>query len=294
MYKSGLVLEGGGLRATFTSGVLDAFIENGIEFPYVIGVSAGTCNGVSFLGKNLHRMRDINLIYSADERYMSLKNIAKYGEYLNSEWIFNELSYDILPLDNDTFEASGAVFCCVCTNALTGNTEYFYPKSFRNGCPEIQASCALPLATKPVEIGGQYYFDGGLTDSIPLERAFDDGVEKAVVILTQDRTYQKHPVGHFGIVKRAMKRYPLVADRIRERHNVYNNQRSFVFQQEKEGNVLVICPEEPLDCPTLERDTDKLRHIYELGYQQGLKNIDRVKEYIGQAENVGEPSDNKE
>lgn len=91
-----------------------------------------------------------------------------------------------------------------------------------------------------------------------------------------------------------MKRYPLVADRIRNRHNAYNNQRNYIFQQEKQGNALIICPDEPLDCPTLERDTDKLRHIYDLGYQQGLKNIDRVREYIGQVKPPEEPSDNRE
>ena len=93
MYKSGLVLEGGGIRALYESGVLDAFIENGIEFPYVIGVSAGSCNGVSYLGKNKGRMRDININYSGDKRYKSLKSIFKNGEYLNTKWVFGELSY---------------------------------------------------------------------------------------------------------------------------------------------------------------------------------------------------------
>ncbi|MBR2134494.1 MAG: patatin family protein [Eubacterium sp.] len=286
MYKSGLVLEGGGLRAVYTSGVLDAFIENEIEFPYVIGVSMGTCNGVSFVGKNLHRMRDMSIGYASDERYMSLKSMLKNGEYLNSEWIFNELSYDMFPLDDETYESSGTVMCCVATNALTGKPEYFYPKSFRNSCPEIRASCALPLATRPVEIGGELYFDGGLVDSIPIERAYDDGVEKAVVILTQDRDFRKHPVGHYNAVKKILRQYPLIAERIHDRHDVYNNQRNFVFQQEKAGNAFVICPSEPLNCPTLERSSEKLQEIYDLGYKQGLDNIHALKEYLKDEDNV--------
>lgn len=280
MYKTGLVLEGGGIRALYKSGVLDAFMENDIEFPYVIGVSAGSCNGVSFLGKNIHRMRDITIGYSGDERYKSIKSMLKNGEYLNSKWIFGELTYDLFPLDYDTYEASNAVMCAVVTNALTGKAEYFYPKDFRNGCEELRASCALPLATKPVPLGKDYYYDGGIVDSIPLARAYDDGCERAVVILTQDKSYVKKPVAHAKAIRRALKKYPLVAKGIENRHIMYNNQRDYVFSQEKQGNALIICPEEPLNCSTLNVTHEQQKYIYKLGYKQGLKNIDKVKEFI--------------
>ena len=280
MYKSGLVLEGGGLRAIYTSGVLDAFMENDIEFPYVIGVSAGSCNGVSFLGKNIHRMRDIYIGYSSDERYMSLKSMFKNGEYLNSKWIFGELSYDMFPLNYENYESSNAVMCCVATNARTGKPEYFYPKSFRNGCEELRASCALPVAAKPVKLGKDYYYDGGLTDSIPLKRAFEDGCEKCVVILTQDKGYVKKPMGHPRAVKRTLRHYPLMAEEILVRHKMYNEQRKYVFEQEKLGNALVICSDVPINVPTLEKNPKKLKEIYDIGYRQGLENIDKVREFI--------------
>ena len=280
MYKNGLVLEGGGLRAIYTSGVLDAFMENDIEFPYVIGVSAGTCNGVSFLGKDIHRMRDISIGYSGDERYMSLKSMLKNGEYLNSKWIFGELSYDMFPLSYDNYEKSNAVMCCVATNAKTGKAEYFYPKDFRNGCEELRASCALPVATKPVPLGKDVYYDGGLVDSILLKRAFEDGCEKCVVILTQDKNYIKNPMSHTGILKWALKKYPLIIDDVLARHNIYNDQREFVFEQEKLGNAVVICPDKPLNAPTLEKNPEKLREIYNIGYKQGIENIDKIKEFM--------------
>lgn len=280
MYGCGLVLEGGGLRGIFTSGVLDAFMEEKIKFPYVIGVSAGSCNGVSYVAGNLHRMRDITIGYSTDERYMSLKSMVKNGEYLNTKWVFGELSYEIYPLNYDEYENSGTVFCAPATNIKTGKAEYFYPKSFRNGCEVLIASSALPIATKPVAIGKDLYFDGGLCDSIPLQRAIDDGCEKAVVILTQDRDFVKQPVGHDRAIKGVMKKYPAVADCIVHRHEMYNEQRDFVFEQEKNGNALVICPEKPLNCPTLEKDTDKLRAIYNLGYKQGKESVDKVREFL--------------
>ena len=280
IYPNGLVLEGGGLRAIYTSGVLDAFMENNIEFPYVIGVSAGTCNGVSFIGKNLQRMRDISIKYSSDERYMSVKSMFKNGEYLNSKWIFGELTYDLSPLDYDTYEAANTTMCVVATNAKTGKPEYFYPKDFRDNCEVLRASCALPIATKPVPLGKDVYYDGGLTDSIPLKRAFEDGCKKCVVILTQDKNYIKKPMGHQRIVKRTLRRYPLMAEGILVRHNMYNKQREFVFEQQKLGNAFVICPDRPLNAPTLEKDPQKLKEIYDIGYKQGLANIEKVKEFL--------------
>ena len=279
-FKTGLVLEGGGIRSIFESGVLDAFMENEIEFPYVIGVSAGSCNGVSFLGKNIHRMRDINITYSHDKRYKSIESIFKNGEYLNTKWIFGELTYDISPLNYDEYDKSNATLCAVATNAATGKAEYFYPKGFRDGCEELRASCALPLAAKPVKLGKDYYYDGGIIDSIPLERAFDDGCEKCVVILTQDRSYKKQPIEHERLVKKALKKYPNVASAVLNRHNIYNAQKKYVFEQERLGNALVICPKEPLHASTLGISTERQKEIYELGYQQGLESIDKVKTYI--------------
>lgn len=279
-YKSGLVLEGGGIRALYASGVLDAFMENGIEFPYVIGVSAGSCNGVSYIGKNLHRMKNITMEYSGDERYKSVKSMFKNGEYLNSKWIFGELTYKIFPLDYDTYENAGTVMCAVCTNAATGKPEYFYPSNFRNGCEELRASCALPIATKPVRLGKDDYYDGGVTDSIPLKRAFDDGCEKCVVILTQDRSYIKKPMGHEKMIRRVLKQYPNTAQRVIDRHKMYNAQRQYVFEQERLGNTFVICPERPLNCSTLNVNEEQQKEIYRLGYTQGLKLADEVKAFL--------------
>ena len=279
MYECGLVLEGGGTRAIYSAGVLDAFIENDITFPYVIGVSAGTCNGASFLGKCKRRYHDIVVNYVNDKRYMGKECLLKTGEFLGSEWIFGELSYDIYPLNQDEFENSNAVFCCVVSNAKTGKAEYLYPKSLREvGCPEIRASCSMPLVTKGLEIGGELYFDGGLIDSIPLERAFDDGCDKAVVILTQHKGYEKHPVK--PVVSKLFKKYPLIGKALSERHIKYNEQLEYVREMEKQGRIYVIQSHTPLNCPTLEKSTAKLESIYQLGYSQGLKAIDEVKEFL--------------
>lgn len=279
MYSSGLVLEGGGTRAIYTSGVLDAFIEEGIEFPYVIGVSAGSCNAVSFIGKCFRRQYDITMNYCNDKRYMSLQSMIKNGEYLNTDWIFGELSYELYPLDYDAYEKSGAVMCAVVTNAATGKAEYMYPKgAFRDGCPELEASCCLPGATRGVVIGDQLYFDGGLVDSIPLERAIDDGCQKCVVILTQHKGYQKKPTSN-KLVK-LFKKYPLIAEAVKNRHTAYNAQLDYVYAMQEQGLAYVIQPNAPLGASTLEKDLSKLEAIYQLGYKQGKQHAQAVKEYL--------------
>lgn len=186
----------------------------------------------------------------------------------------------MFPLNYDIYEKSGAVMCSVATNALTGKPEYFYPKSFRNGCPELHASCAMPVVTKAVKIGDNYYYDGGLTDSIPLKKAIDDGCEKCVVILTQDRDFVKQPMGHDKAINKALKKYPLVAEALANRHTMYNNQREFVFEQEKSGNALVICPPEPLHCSTLNITEQRQKELYKMGYEQGINSISKIKEFI--------------
>lgn len=278
MYKNGLVLEGGGNRAIYTSGVLDAFIEKNIEFDYVIGVSAGSCNATSFIAKNYRRQHDVMIKYSNDKRYMGLGNMLKGHGFLNTDWIFGEMAYDLLPLDQDAFDSSNAVLCAVATNALTGRAEYFYPDSMRDGCPELKASCSLPGVAKGVEIGGAVYFDGGLADSIPLRHAVDDGCQKAVVILTQHKGFVKEALPDKA--RRMFKKYPMIGEAVANRHIMYNSQLEYVRQLEQEGIAYVIQPNAPLNVGTLERDVSKLEAIYQLGYKQGLMQAEDVKKFM--------------
>ena len=280
MYNVGLVLEGGGNRAIYTSRVLDAFIEKNIEFPYVIGVSAGSCNATSFIAKDYRRQHDIEIEYANDKRYMGISNMLKGHGFLNTDWIFGELAYELKPLNQEEFDKSNTVLCAVATNGLTGKPEYFYPKSMRDGCEELKASCSLPGVTKGVEIGGTTFFDGGLVDSIPLERAFDDGCKKAVVILTQHKDYIKEPMN--PKVQKIFKKYPKIGEAAVNRHIMYNTQLEFVKQCEENGTALVIQPAAPLNVSTLEKDVSKLEAIYQLGYKQGLERADEIKRFLAE------------
>lgn len=280
MSKVGLVLEGGGTRAIYTSGVLDVFIKNKIKFPYVIGVSAGSCNGTSYLGGNYRRQHDLTVDYVNDKRYMGIQHMLKNGMFLNLPWIFGELSYDINPLDHDTFENSGSQLVAVVTNAETAQAEYVTSNNFREGCDILAASCAMPLATKGVEIDGNRYFDGGVADSIPVAYALKDGCDKAVVVLTQHKGYVKRPPKGIEVIKKALRQYPKLAEALANRHIMYNGQLELVRELEQEGRIIVIQPQEPLNAGTLERRTDKLEEIYKRGFDDGINALSKVQEFL--------------
>lgn len=282
MYKNGLVLEGGGTRAVFTSGVLDCFLDNKIEFPYIIGVSAGTCNAVSYISKSYRRQIDITLKYVNDKRYMSVENFLLKGEYLNYDWIFDELSYDLMPINQEIFDNANCHFVSVVTSAETGQAEYLtVPNVHKRGCIKLRASCSLPIATKGTEINGKLYFDGGIADSIPAKKALDDNCEKIVVVLTQDVNYIKKSMDKIApILKKKYKKYPKLADAILNRHNMYNSQLEYVKELEKEGRAYVVRPSHPLHCSTLEKNKDILNDIYQDGYAIAKKNINEIKEFL--------------
>lgn len=284
MYNCGLVLEGGGNRAIYTSGVLDAFLENGIDFfPYVIGVSAGTCNAASYIAKNHRRHHNIIINYCADKRYMGAGSFLKTGEIVNYTWLFGDIVYNLEPIDYETYDKSETVFCSVVINAKTGEGEYLYPKGYREEANDaIRASASLPFFTKGVKINGKRYFDGGVLDSIPLKRAFEDGCKKCVVIMTQHDGFVKPQFKRPAMIKFGLSRYPKLAKKTLNRCNIYNEQTKYVKEQAKLGNAFVIQPEAPLDCPTLERDPKRLEEIYQMGYRQGLENIEKVKAFMAE------------
>lgn len=186
-----------------------------------------------------------------------------------------------MPLNYEEYERSKTQLCAVVTNAETGKAEYLYPTDLREfGCAPLKASCALPIATKGVKIGAETFFDGGVSDSIPLARAFEDGCSKAVVILTQDESYIKKPIKQTRAVKRILKKYPALAEAVLSRHEIYNRQLQYVKEQEKAGNCFVIRPAKPLNCSSIEKNLTKLECIYQLGYQQGKQNIERINDFL--------------
>ncbi|MFO7815158.1 MAG: patatin family protein [Halanaerobiales bacterium] len=267
----GLVLEGGGMRGAYTAGVLDYLMRQNVEFPYVIGVSAGANNGANYVAKQRERNKKVFVDMVTDQRYLGLKNLIKDGNYFGMDFLFKKLPNELVPFDYDTFGNSPITFKVVTTNCRTVQTEYFDKEDFDPrffGENILRASSSIPVLTKPVKINGECYFDGGITDSIPLEKAIKDGYENNVVILTKHKGFRLKYRRSRIIFKLLLRDYPQLADSLKNRYKIYNNCIEWVEKLEEEGKIFIFRPHSNIEIGGLESNPENLKEIYDRGYEE--------------------------
>ena len=274
--KTGLVLEGGGMRGIYTSGVLDALMDEGIAFDYVIGVSAGACNGASFVSEQRGRAYRTNLNYIRDKRYLSLRNFIREKSLFGMDFLFEEIPERLEKFDYDTFLSSPTEFVAVATNAQDGRAEYFYKEQIGRSSIALRASSSIPMFAPAVKIGESRYFDGGVSDPIPVKKALEDGCDRVVVVLTQHRGYWKRPQRMQPLVRRALREYPKVADILQTRHEGYNHTLTWLKELEEEQTAVVIAPEEPLRVDCFEKRRARLDAAYRQGMQDTRQALERI------------------
>lgn len=266
---TGLVLEGGGMRGVFTSGVLDAFMKYGVEFPYVVAVSAGACNGMSYVSRQPRRARMSNIDMLEKYDYIGLRHLLRKGCIFDPDLLYDELPHKLLPFDFDTFFGSPTVYEMVTTNCLTGQAEYLSERHDRQRALDIvQASSSLPYVSKMVTVDGVPMLDGGIVDSIPVERAISQGYGRNVVVLTRNKGYRKTGRDH-KVPPLVYKNYPRLRVALSRRVSVYNRQLAEVERLEAEGKVVCIRPEKPMEVDRIEKDVRKLERLYEEGLALG-------------------------
>lgn len=266
MEKIGLVLEGGALRGLFTAGVIDFMLDKNIMFPYVIGVSAGTCNALDYLSKQNGRGKAC-MIQNNETWYYGLKEFKSSHKLINLDKVFNEYPYNQYPFDFDTYFNSDIVNEIVVTNCLNGKSEYHTEKKDPVRLSALaEASSSMPLLTDMMKIDGIPYLDGGLSDSIPVQRAFDMGCTKCVVVLTRRKGSQaKQLLAEKKLYSEIYKDYPELAETILNRPTIYKQQLKLIDKLEKEGKIFVIRPDIP-NIKRLENDYARLVAFYDRGY----------------------------
>lgn len=265
--RAGLVLEGGGMRGVFTCGVLDCFMDRGIRFPYVIGVSAGACNGLSYMSWQRGRARFSNIDMLEKYHYINLRYLVTKHNIMDFDLLFHEFPEHIVPYDYTAYFNNPARYVMVTTNCLTGKANYLEEKRDKKRMVDIaRASSSLPFVCPITWVDGIPMLDGGIVDSIPLQHALSDGYDKhTVVVLTRNRGYRKKIQGT-RVPFFLYKKYPLLREAINRRSVVYNEQLDFVEQLEDEGKITVIRPLRPVVVDRVERDVHKLQDLYEEGY----------------------------
>lgn len=279
--KTGLILEGGGMRGLFTAGVIDVMMENGIEYHGMVGVSAGACFGCNYKSRQIGRALRYNLAYCRDWRYCSMKSLIKTGDLFGAEFCYETIPQQLDPFDYDAFRENPMEFYVVCTDVESGAA--VYPRLVHAREDEMhlmRASASMPLVSRIVEVGGRKLLDGGAADSIPLKFFQEQGYDRNVVVLTQPRDYVKGPNKLMPVIRRVLRRYPRMIRTMENRHNVYNETTAYVRRQEQAGRCFVICPDRKLDVGRVEHDPEKLRAAYEQGRAAMTARIDALKAYL--------------
>lgn len=280
MEKTALILEGGGFRGLFTSGVLDYFLENQIRFPYVIGVSMGACNGASYISDQHGRNKIVNMGFVNDKRYMSYRRLFLKGELFGMDFVFRTVPNGIVPYDFEAYENSDQVFKIVVTDIEKGKPIYLNKPLGMDLMDALQASASLPFISKPVEIDGRLCLDGGISDSIPIRKALEDGYDKFVIILTQPRDFVKESTKATKLAGAVYRKYPELKQLLSDRHNNYNKARSLIFDLEKEGKALVIEPREKIPAGRIEKNEAVLQASFDMGYEEAKTSKDRLFEFL--------------
>ena len=281
--KKGLILEGGAMRGMFTSGVLDVFLENGIDFDGAIGVSAGATFGCNFKSKQIGRAIRYNKRFSHNWRYCSIRSLIFTGDLYGADFCYNKLPNELDIFDLETYRNNPIEFYCVASDCVTGEPVYKKLETCdARDLTWMRASASMPLASSVVEVDGYKLLDGGMTDSIPLKYFESLGYNRNVVILTQPRDYQKKPAGLMGLMKIMLKKYPKLVDAMSRRHIVYNEETADVFAKADSGEVFVICPKEPLGISRTEKDPNELQRVYDQGRSLATELLPEIKRFLNE------------
>lgn len=262
--KIGLVLEGGGMRGIYTVGVLDTLLNYNYLADYLIGVSAGASNGVSYISGQKERAKRTIINYIGNKRYLSISNYIKTGSLFGMDFLFREIPEKLEIFDHDAFFRCRCDYRVGVTNVETGKEEYYGKEALVKEDKNIllQASASIPMAAPIVNYKGKKYLDGGTADPIPIKKAFEDGCDKVIVVLTRDRNYKKKPTPAKPIYSFVFRKYPKMVELLKMRHQIYNDTLEFIKEMEREGKAFVIAPDKPIEIERFEKDKNRLLKIY--------------------------------
>ncbi len=279
--KTGLILEGGAMRGLFSAGVIDVFMENGIEFDAAIGVSAGAAFGSNYKSRQPGRVIRYNKRFAKDPRFCSLRSLIKTGDLFGAEFCYHTIPNEIDLFDTQAWLDNPMDFHVVVTDIETGKAVYINSDDAGEDALEcFRASASMPIVSKPVEIKGKKYLDGGIADSVPIQYFESIGYKKNVIILTQPLGFIKKPSSISKLLRYVLKDYPAVAETMANRHIEYNETLAYIAEREKSGDVLVIRPEAPLEIGRVEHNPDKMQAVYDEGRRVAEKHLEKIKAFI--------------
>ena len=279
--KTGLVLEGGGMRGLFTAGVMDVMMENGIRFDGIVGVSAGATFGCNYKSHQIGRVLRYNVRFKDDSRYMGLRSLLRTGDLVGAEFSYHTLPNELDVFDFEAYNNDPTEFHVVCTDVLSGEPVYHRLDQMNDeGLEWIRASASMPLVSRPVPLDGRLLLDGGISDSIPLRYFQEQGFERNLVILTQPQGFFKKKTKLMPLFHLFMRRYPAIVEAMARRHLMYNEELAYLEEQEQQSNILLIYPQDIVPIGRTEQDELKMRRVYAMGRQKAEEMLDKIQGFL--------------
>ena len=258
--KVGLVLEGGAMRGMYTAGVLDVFMENNIKLDGIVAVSAGVLFEVNYLSKQRGRVIRYNKKFIKDKRYMGMRSLITTGNIINKDFSFYEVPYKLDIFDDETYKKSNIDFYATVTNVETGKPEYIKVDSVFEQMEVLRATSAMPFVSKFVELDNKKYLDGGISDSIPVDKCKKLGYDKIIVILTRPIKYRKKKANEL-FTKIRYSKYPNLVKAINNRYKNYNESVEKIIDMENKKEIFFIRPSKKVKIKRIERDPEKLQEM---------------------------------
>ena len=280
--KRGLILEGGAMRGLFSAGVIDVFMENGVEFDGLVGVSAGACFGCNLKSRQPGRVIRYNRRFARDPRYCSWTSLLKSGDLFNADFCYRALPFELDLFDCAAYEANPMAFHLSVTDCETGKAVYRrLDRADATALRWMQASASMPLVSRPVEIDGRFYLDGGLSDGIPLGYFESLGYERNVVVTTRPHGYRKSPSWKISLLKPLFRRFPAVYRALKTRHEWYNATLRYIDAQVAAGRALLICPDAALPISRVCHDPVTMQRVYDIGRSTAGRLLLQVRDFLG-------------
>lgn len=270
--KVGVIDVGGGLRGIYATGVLDFCMDQHIRFDLGIGVSAGSANLASYAAGQRGRNYRFYIQYAFRRQYMGLGNFIRKGSFVDLDYVYGTLSNSDGedPLDYPALRDNGMEFYVVAANADTGQVKYFDKRDMAQDDYSIfKASCAIPYACKPYPVQGTYYYDGAVSDPVPVKKAFELGCDRVVLILTKPADLIRTPEKDEKLASHIQKKHPAAAANLRLRAQRYNEGVALAKAYAAQGKALIVAPDDTCGVDTLKKSRESLQRLYEKGLKDG-------------------------
>ncbi len=276
----GLVLQGGGMRGVYTSGVLDFFMEKDLYFSYTIAVSAGACNGIAYIAKQRGLGKRVCMDYMTDNNCMSYKNLLTKGSIIEMDMVFDKIPNSLEAFDFEMINSQENKLIITATDCCTGSPVYIEKEKCDDIITAIKASSSVPILTKTVEFKDMNLLDGGISDPIPIRKSMEDGNPKNVVVLTSEDGYNQKPFKMKWLANRIYPEYKDLVCSILDCHRLHDESIEYIKELEKEGNAFVIRPSKYLKLKTFDRNSKRIESLYSLGYEDARDKYDKLVKWL--------------